>query len=141
MSLSQARAFIRQQIALVDPKLIEWRDSFNDENIPQTKIDQYYHIEFGDLASVKDENSIMDSWIVTVHIWKRGFNNPIDAFDSIIDTGNCIRLKIIDSRATLTDNIHSVESNSIFSEPIDDSNDNTIKISLEFNIKLIFTTS
>ena len=141
MSLSQARSFIKQQISLVEPDLIEWRDSFENENIPQSKIDNYYHIEFGSLSSAPDGNSITDSWTMILTIWKRGFVSPVEAFDEILDTANCIRLKIIDPRATLTDNIHSIESNSISPEPIDESNDNTIKVSLEFNIKLIFKTS
>ena len=141
MSLSQARTFLKRQIAIIEPDLKEWKDSFNTDNIPQTKIDDYFHINFGELSSAQADNWIQDNWTCTVTIWKRGFSDVSSSFDSIIDTANCIRLKVIDPKAILTDNIHSIESNSITPEPIEDSNDNTIKVSLEFNIKLFFTTS
>lgn len=141
MSLSQVRTYLKQQIALQDADLKEWRDSFNNENIPSTLLNKYYHIDFGALATSQGDNWIEDSWSVTLVLHKRGFSNPVEAFDELIDDANCIRLRVIDPLAVLTDNITSVETLSVLAEPIEESNDNTIRVSIEFNFRLTFYTS
>ena len=140
MSLSQARTYLKQQIALVDDQLKEWRDSFNIENIPQTNIDNYYHINIESVSTTQQDNWIEDDMSATVTIFKRGFSEPVTAFDSVIDIANCIRLKVLDPKASLTDNITSVEVNSVTPEQVDESNDNTIKESIDFSIRLTFYT-
>jgi hypothetical protein len=140
MSLSQARTFLKQQIALADSSISEHRDPFNNENIPQTNIDDKYHILFGTVTTTQDDNWIQDGWSATVTLFKRGYSDPQTALDTLLDTANCIRLKVIDPEAVLTDNIHSVEAVSLTPEPVDITNDNTLKVSIEFNIKLIFYT-
>jgi len=139
MSLSQVRTFIKQQIALVDSSLKEHTD-FNEENIPQTQIDSFYMIEYGTISSEHDDNSLADNFPVTVKLFKRGFKSPIVTLDSLMDAANEIRLCIVNTQAALTTNILDIEAISIFPEPINETNDNTIKISLEFNIKLYFAT-
>lgn len=139
MSISQVRTFIKKQIALVDPNLKEHLD-LSDENIPQTILDEHYHIEYGSSSDSQDDNELQTSQSVTVKLFKRGFNKPITAMDTIIDKAHEIRRCIISTTATLGDDMLKVESISLTPEPIDETNDNTIKISLEFNIRLYFAT-
>lgn len=141
MNLSQARTYIKNQIALHDSSLKEWKDTFNRDNVPSSMVDNHYHISFGSLTSAQRENYVEDNWTTVVTIWKRGFTNPVNAFDAIMDTANCIRMSIIQPEADTLENILSVESVSIEPEPIDDTNDNIIMVSLEFNMRLIFYTT
>ena len=140
MSYSKVRTYINQQISLEYPDMKEWKDSFNNENIPQTLIDNYYHIEFGNITTTQGDNWIEDAMSATIYIFKRGFSEPVEAMDKVMDIANCIRLRVIDPKASLTDNITSVETNSVTPEPVDESNDNTIKIGIEFNFRLTFYT-
>lgn len=139
MSISQVRTFIKQQIALVDPNLKEHRD-LSDENIAQTKLDEHYHIEYGASSDSHDDNCLQTAQSVSVKVFKRGFNNPTSALDVIIDKAHEIRRCITSTAATLGADMQKVESISLTPEPIDETNDNTIKISLEFNIRLYFAT-
>jgi hypothetical protein len=140
MSYSKVRSYLKQQIALENSKLEEHLDAFNVDNIPQTKIDKTYHINFGNISTTHDDNWIEDSMSATITIFKRGFSEPTKALDAIMDTANCIRLRVIDPKALMTDNILSAEILSVTPEPIDGSNDNTIKVSIEFNIRLTYQT-
>lgn len=139
MSYSQVRTFIKQQIALVDSSIKEHRD-LSEENIPRTQMESFYMIEYGNISSSHSDNTIQDSFTATVKLYKRGFKKPVDSLDQLLDEANCIRLSIIDGKAVLTENIRDVESVSVFVEPFDVTNDNTLKISLEFNIRLYFAT-
>ena len=140
MSYSKVRSYIKQQIKLEFPKLKEHREAFSYENIPQTDLDKSYHIGFGNVSVTQDDNWVEDSMSATVTIFKRGYNQTAQALDDVMEIANCIRLRVIDPKALLTDNILSAETLSITPEPFDGSNDDTIKVSIVFNIRLTYQT-
>ena len=144
--LTQVRDYINTRMAIVEPTLIEHLDSLEEiGNIPKTKLDRSYHIDLGtNSAGALLDKHIEDNFAVTISIFKRGFNTPTVARDTILQTANCIRLDIINPlnieayKAANDGNIEDVKSVSITPSEIDASNDNIIKVEIELNVRLFF---
>jgi len=145
---SDIRKYFREQIRLVDSDLKEWKDAlvFDDaSNIPTTLLDKRYHVEIGDWASSPAQDlSVQDRFTVTLTIFKKGFTAPNDALDSLLDDALCLRHQLINPQNVETfkqansSAIEAVENISGQPSEIDSSNDNIIKIALEFNVRLYF---
>jgi hypothetical protein len=140
MSTSQVRAYFNTRVKEVDANLRAWDDAFNLENVPESLVDIYFHVAYNDIAvSANTDISIEDSVSVVVTLWKKGFRDPVEAYDQLVDLGLCIRLNCLQpDKIRETDNIKQVESSSVLLEPIEDSNDNIIKLSLTFNARLFY---
>lgn len=140
MSVSQVRTYFNARVQEVDSNLKVWDDAFNINNVPESLVDTYYHVQYNNVAvSSNNDVSFEDSVSVVVTLWKKGFRDPIAAYDELNDLGLCIRLNAVQpSKISLTDNIRQVECTSVTSSPIEDSNDNIVQLSLEFNARLFF---
>lgn len=140
MSVSQVRTYFIDRVQEVDSNLKVWDDAFNIDNVPESLIDTYFHVQYNSVGvSTNNDISIEDSVSVVLTLWKKGFRDPIEAYDELNDLGLCIRLNCLQpDKIALTDNIRQVESVSVLSEPIEGSNDDIIKLSLEFNARLFF---
>jgi hypothetical protein len=132
-------------MAVIDSNYKEWTDALNIENIPNTLIDNYYHINLGTfVSSPQSDQHIVDSGAVTLTIFKRAFNNTSGARDTVLDAAHCIRIDLINPKnvethkVSIDGNIEVVESSSISAIEIDESNDNIIKVEIEFNFRLFF---
>lgn len=142
--LSQVRDYIRSRMAVVEPTYQEWTDSLdNIGNIPKTVLNRTYHITLnGTTASTNNDIFIQDVSNVVITIFKRGFTKPVEARDEVMQTANCIRLDIIDPqnvetyKAANDGNIEDIQSVGIVPNEIDVSNDNTIQVEIELNLRL-----
>lgn len=142
--LSQVRDYIRSRMAVVEPTYQEWTDSLdNIGNIPKTVLNRTYHITLnGSTASTNNDTFIQDVSNVVITIFKRGFTRPVEARDEIMQTANCIRLDMIDPqnvetyKAANDGNIEDIQSVGITPTEIDVSNDNTIQVEIELNLRL-----
>jgi hypothetical protein len=143
VSWSQVRTFFNTRIAIADPSLSEWTSSFapDVENIPQTLIDNKYHLFF-DAGNSNPAlgTAYEDNISVVVSLWKRGFGNPAQALQDLFDRAFCVRGNLVNPSFLVTDggNIKSVENTGISPDQIDESNDNTLQIQLGFNVRLLY---
>jgi len=144
MSYSQIRKYFNGEILKVEPDFKEWRDALvvsDAQNIPNTLLDTRYHIEVGAVTSTPAQDlSVEDQGTVILTLFRRGFNNPLLALDSLLDSAHCIRHQLINPQniQTFNGDIDAVESVSITPSEIDASNDNTIQVQLEFNVRMYF---
>lgn len=148
MNMSQMRSYIKEQILVLHPTYIEWVDSLEDiGNIPVTQLDRTFHIEIG--ASSTSNNidlHIEDVFTINVALFKRGYNSPVDARDSILQIANCTRMAIINPTNIETyklannANIETITNTAIVPSAIEATNDNIIKVLLTFNVRLFWTT-
>ncbi len=145
-TLTQIRDYINTRIAVSEPDLVEWKESLEDiGNIPQTILDRSYHVTLGTITSSNNiDTHIEDSASVVITVFKRAYNQPVEARDTVLQTANCIRLDLINPinlqsyKSAKDGNIEDVQSVSITPSEIDESNDNIIKVELEVNVRLFF---
>ena len=148
MSYSQIRSYFNTEIPKAVSDLSEWRDALvfdNAENIPKSLLEARYHIEFSTLSSTAAQDlSTEDSATIVVTIFKSAFNDPAGGLDELMDKALCIKhqcinpLNVESYKSTNNGNIDAVELVSISSGEIAFSNDNIIKVALEFNVRLFF---
>ena len=148
-NLTQVRDYINSRIRISEPSFNEWLGSLDDiGNIPSTVIDNSYIIELGSTTSTEQiDQHIQEDQTVIITIFKRGFNSPTEARDSLMQTANCIRLDIIkplnvDAYKQANDgNIDKVVSVGLTPSEIDATNDNTIKVDIELSVALLIKSS
>lgn len=142
MNWSDARSYFISRIAVTDPDLREWRDAFNIENVPATLLDTFYQITFNGILSTPNQGGwVQDTINLTINIWKNGCDEPVDALDALLDKALCIRKDAIGSQAVEAFGFKgAVENVSVTPFPIDETNDNIIRVEIEFNIRNFIDT-
>jgi len=148
MSYSKIRTYFNQQIQAFDSDLKEWRDAlvFEDaSNIPSTLLGTRYHLEIGPWTSTPaQDKSVHDEFTVILTIFSKGFTDPLMALDNLLDEALCIKHQLINPvniEAFKTANGGQIEAvENVSGEPaeIASTNDNIIKIALEFNVRMYF---
>ena len=139
MSISQVRTYFRNRLAETDPDLSEWTDGFNIENIPNTITDKTYHIFLGTLASQElNDLTTDDQLAVSINVFFEGYQDVQETLDVGYDLMHQFRLNSINPcNSMVGDNIKNVVLESITPNPVD-TNDNMIRFSLDFNVRLVF---
>jgi len=149
MSLSQVRTYFEQRLLVVSPKRKQWKGALDvqaNNNVPQTILDTSYHIKYDPVGgSTQNDRHIEDSFLTTLTIWKRGFKEPTDALDIVMDEASCIRLDVLKhlnmhnfNTGIGSENLQDIVIVSVTPSEIDASNDNTIEVQLIFNVRLFF---
>jgi hypothetical protein len=140
MSFKPIRTFLEDRILDIDPKFTVFDNAFNSNEIGNNDFDKRYHIFYGRVATTAANHNITnDSVTATVTLYFSGDRSATEALDNAMDYANEFRIECLKrvNYANLTF-IKNVVCNSIVAEPIAESNDNAIKIILEFNILVIF---
>jgi hypothetical protein len=148
MSYSQIRSYFKNEIASVYPDMQEWREALvfdNSENIPRSLLESRYHIELTTLTSTPATDiHTEDIGTVVLTLFKSGYNDPPGALDELLDKAQCIKVQLINPqnvetyKAANDGNIDAVELNSLSAGEIAVSNDNIVKVALEFSVRLFF---
>lgn len=135
--ISAVRAYLVNRISEENSTLKEWKDFFNIDAIPSTKINDYYHIAYSLPSDIVTENQFSIASIqanVTLHKRQIG-SETIEAFDSLMDTAYNISLRSV-SNTKRTDFIKRVVCTGISPEFLN-GNDNTIRVTINFNFEIL----
>lgn len=144
MSLTAVRPFFRS--VLNGQGYQEWVDAFNVENIPSTLLTKgAYHIESNEVVGVKLNQSDQELEMrISVSMYFKGYRNPSEAVDSAINKiQNFLKelLKPSNRIGQYDDGIKNVTFNDYALEPINISNDNIVKASVNFTVFVIIETN
>jgi hypothetical protein len=140
MSFKPIRTFLEDRILDLDPKFTVFDNAFNSNEIGNNDFDKRYHIFYGNVSTTAANHNVTnDEVTATVTLYFAGDRTATEALDNAMDFANEYRIECLKrvNYASLTF-IKNVVCNSIVAEPIAESNDNAIKIILEFNILVIF---
>ena len=142
MSFKPIRTFLENRLLEVDRDFEVQDDAFGLETLGSNELDKRYHIFYGNVATTLDNQHTTDDVVsATVSLYFRGYRTATDALDDSMDLANAYRLNCLKiSALTNQDFIKRVVCNSILAEPLE-SNDNFIKITLQFSIRVIFGTA
>ena len=135
--ISEVRAFLVSRISEESTTLKEWKDFFNIDAIPSTKIGDYYHIAYSLSGDITTENQFAISSVpvnLTLHKRQIGADTVV-AFDSLMDTAYNISLRAV-SNTKRTDLIKRVVCTGITPEFLT-GNDNTMRVTINFNFEIL----
>jgi hypothetical protein len=140
MSFKPIRTFLAAQLLEVDSDFEAYDNGFESSEIGSNDYDKRYHIFYGNVATTAaNQNITNDTVTATVNLYFRGSRTSTDELDDAMDLANAFRIECLRRANFLTYTfIKQVKCNSIIAEPLDATNDNVIRIRLEFSISVIF---
>ena len=140
MSLSSVRAYFKSRVTDEVSSAVEHKDAFNIENMHTNARDKMYHIIYQNSSNVETHGDrVTDNVSVTLSMVFKGYRDTQAAFDSTTDTVHNIKLRA-SKISNYTSGIKRVVCDSINITPVDDSNDNILLATMEFSVRMDFTT-
>lgn len=134
MSLSLVRPYFKARMEALGYQ--EWPDGFNFENIPDSILDQSFHVE---LRQVNPEGLDSPSHLelrvpVTVRVYLKGYRYPADAIDSAMVRLDDIYKEILKptNRLSGTGGLRNVLPTAASVDPLNAENDNAVVLVLGF---------
>ena len=135
--ITNIRTYFNTQILTVDSTLLPWEDDVfgnNDESKPQAE--KYYNLVIGDNIPSREDNNYWDAFDVTLDLYALLSTDYTLSFDTMYDIAINIKNELI--------NPVNYGSLSVFNDiivnqmiPIEDvDNDNAMKISLNFTVRI-----
>jgi hypothetical protein len=131
MSITAVLPFFRARLDSLD--YTEHEDALNFENIPQTILNEKYHLEVGPILSGPANQLDHDfEYPVTVRVFLRGFVDTNSLRDDAISRAELILEEILKPSNRLGTTIKDVVPNNVEILPIAASNDNDMILQLDF---------
>jgi len=116
----------------------EWTDAFNIENIPSTIIDGSYHIEVGNgSGGVINQHVQNISMPIVLRLFRRGFRDSASMRDEMLGELETIICNILAPAIRLSVSVKNIEFDGFTLEPLDESNDNSAILEMNFTNKII----
>ena len=140
--ISKVRKYLSDTIKSYDKDFTEHKDAFNSDNISKARFDKNYFITYSTSLSEQGQAWLTDTISVTVELAFKGYRCPQEALDNAMDTATEIKLEcakienITNFRITDDVPLQSCTPTSQVAEPLG-SNDNSFKITLEFDVTII----
>jgi hypothetical protein len=137
MSLSLVRPYFRAQMNNL--LFIEHDDGFNVANIPSTVLDRAYHISSPSISLVKQNQELIELEAETViRFFLKGYRNPAEAIDNAMDEEQNILMAVLSAANRTTSEIKNVVFAGSTKEQLADSNDDSVLVTMTFNVLVLF---
>jgi hypothetical protein len=120
--------------------LNEWDDGFAVDNIPATIIDRAYHLRVGLIDSQPANQQTHAFQVpVEVRVFLKGYQDPKSAINDAMSLSENIHAEVLKlaNRVGRTDGILDVKPLTTAIDPLADSNDNDVIVTLTYNVNLI----
>ena len=142
--LSKIRNYVNSRVEAVSRDFREHQDAFNSENIAGTVFNKAYHVSYSASSITEVELTAEMNMSVNVQLFFRGGRDTLETYDNAMNTawnvlrGISSRTNINNFRATDGYPIQSASPLSVTPEPLEN-NDNSMVVTLEFNMIVITT--
>jgi hypothetical protein len=132
--ISEIRTYFKDTIAEVDSDLRQHKEYFTSANISDTKLEDTYFLQIGNLSSDYEDSSVNGSFAVLLEIYKNGNKDIIERVDDAYCKAIEIQAKLMNqNRVDQLSYMKSVVGLSIDPTPVEN-NDNLAKFSLQFTV-------
>lgn len=117
----------------------EWKDGFNVDNIPATRLEKSYHLSAvtGSRRDAYDMTSQDIDAEIVIRIARKGFRDPASAIDQCAVDLDAILLRVLAPSRRLGAAIKNVFYRSHVIDPVADSNDNVAVLEITFGCLII----
>ena len=140
MSISVVRDYFKDQIKEEVAAAVEHTDAFNIENMHTNARDKMYHIIYQNDSNIETHGDrITDNISVTISMVFKGYRDTQASFDSTSDTVHNIKRRA-SKISNYTSGIKRAVCDSINIAPVDDSNDNILLVTMEWSVRMDFST-
>lgn len=139
MIITTVRAYLKKQISLACPNLIENNSAFYDSDIGERIIDRSYQIEINNITTNTRNSQYIRTFPCVISIFGFGYRDPIANYDEIMDKAICISDNVISLKSFNEEDfiIDAIESNITSTQLAGD--DNGFKVDINLNITLAYS--
>lgn len=135
MSLSDVRPFFRERLEALGFR--EHEKPFLTNEIAANIADRSFHIETGLISSAAANQIVHEfDYPLTVRIYRVGYSNTINVYDSAINDADSILEDFLDPTVRIGTLVKDIVPNTISLEVYDASNVDTIILEMNFTAKL-----
>lgn len=117
----------------------EWKDVFNVDNIPSTKLEKSFHLGpvTGSRRDAYDPNSQDVEAEIVVRIVRKGYKNPADAVDQCLVDLDSVLSRVLAPTRRFGPNVKNVYYGSHTIDELATTNDNVAVLEITFNCLII----
>lgn len=135
MSLASVRTLFRERLEGLGFE--EHNQPFQPDQVGETIVDGSFHMQTGTISSSFANQAVHSfDFPITVTIYKRGFIDLLTAYDEIHETADTVLADLLDQTVRIGDPVKDIVPNTVDILPIDESNDNIMKLELVFTARL-----
>lgn len=136
MSIASVRPYFRTRLENLGYS--EHTDAIDFDNIPSTILDDSFQLETSSISG-EPANQLHHEfdYSVVLRVFKRGFNDPVEAYDAIDEDIETILADILSPSTRLGTDIKDIVPISIAKIPLSASDDNDIILEFNFTVTLI----
>jgi hypothetical protein len=117
----------------------EWKDGFNTEDIPSSLIDGAYHLTSYSASAVSHNHTDLSvEQRIQVTVWRKGYKDFASGIDALNQDADLIFGTLLAPSNRLTPALKSIKFVSMTIEPLAVSNDNSAKLTLDFDCLVYF---
>lgn len=139
MSFTNIRPYFRTRLDSLGFR--EWPDAFNIDNNPSSIIDLSYHLGPVQVSTIQQNQGDLESdGSISVHLWVKGYADPSVALDDSLTNAQSILVDVLKASNRIGGNLKNVFLDGIATEPIAGSNDNVVRLRLDFRCRTILAT-
>ena len=133
--IADIRSYFDTQVKAVDADLNAFsNDVFGNNDLSKNQASKYYNLIIGNMSSERDGNGITHTFEIFLDIYVTSKRDILNAFDGLYDKALAIRNEIIDPQNINSANFSDIVNLNI--EPIEEeTNDKTVRMRLEFNLR------
>lgn len=136
MALTDVRPYFRTHLNALSLK--EHPDGFNVENIASTILDNSYHLEIGTIAtSASNQRDHIFAMPIKVRVFLKGYRDPANEIDAAIALSENIMAEVLKPSNRYGTDIKDIIPVSIVPTPLDESNDNSVILEMDFTANVI----
>ena len=134
MTIGSIRTYFDARVKEVDANLNAWnKDLFGNNDLNKAQAEKYYNLAIGPAVTSNDGNGFSNSFPITLDIYFSYKRDLVDNFDALYDKALAIQLYCFHP-SKYTGTFSEISSSGI--TPIEEeTNDNTIKMRLEFTVR------
>lgn len=136
MSITAVKPYFTARAKAVGLK--EHVDAFNDENVAASVLNEAFHIQLGNFTGIKHNQTGQEiDCPVTVKFWVKGYRLPGEAVDRAVLKSDELIKECLKNSNRLGTIVKNVSFSGMALEPMALSNDNGVKVTLNFNAFVI----
>lgn len=135
---TSVRSYFRTQLSALG--FTEWKDVFNVDNIPSTKLDKSFHLSAptGTRRDVYDMQSQDVECEIIVRTVRKGYKDPAGAVDQcVVDLDDIIHRCLDASRRFSVSGVKNIYYSGHTIEPVDSTNDNVAVLEITFTCLIV----
>jgi hypothetical protein len=139
MSVKAARDYFADVMATLN--FHEHEDAFNDANIPATVLDKSFHVRIDSGAAIKTGHRMEEIEVkAEIKFFIKGYKSTLEAMnESLTEMDGVIKEAMTTIRRTTNPyGVRNVLFSDFSIDPIDDSNDNSVKATVRFRAMVLY---